>query len=69
MPICSLCGRRRHFRGTAPLHWPLVDAPGRLVELLGRQELERKRLEDGRALAIEQPGARWVGRGVGVRGR
>ncbi|KAI8472213.1 MAG: hypothetical protein J3K34DRAFT_519969 [Monoraphidium minutum] len=58
MAICSLCGRRRHFKGGAPLHWPLVDAPGRMLELLGRQELERKRLEDGRALLLALPGHR-----------
>lgn len=61
MAICSLCGRRRHYRGAAPLHWPLVDAPGRLAELLGRRELEAKRIEDGRArLLLAVTGQRWV---------
>lgn len=46
--------------GAVPLHWPLVDAPGRMVELLGRQELERKRIEDGRAHLITLPGHRWA---------
>ena len=66
MAICSLCTRRRHFRGATPLHWPLVDAPGRMLELLGRQELERKRLEDGRAYLLAQsPGG--CGRDVRCR--
>jgi len=61
MPICSFCGRRRHFRGALPLHWPMVNAPGRMLELLGRQELEKKRIEDGRAAVLEMEGFRGGG--------
>ena len=48
--------RAHWIRGAAPLHWPLVDAPGRMAELLGRQELERKRLEDGWSYLLTLPG-------------
>jgi hypothetical protein len=41
-------GRRRRPPGLVPPHWPLVDAPGSVAEALGKQEWERKRLEDGR---------------------
>ena len=33
-------------QGSIPLHWPLVNRPGLMLERLGRKELEAKRLED-----------------------
>ena len=33
-------------QGSSPLHWPLVAAPGLMLERLGRKEMEAKRLED-----------------------
>jgi hypothetical protein len=36
-----------------------------MVELLGKQELEKKRLEDGKAYMIQLPGYRYWG----ARGR
>jgi hypothetical protein len=41
-----------------PLHWPLVNAPGHMMEVLGRQELEKKRQEDGAAYLLSLPGYR-----------
>lgn len=43
------------------LHWPLVNAPGHMLELLAKQELERKRCEDAAAYELELPGHKWVG--------
>lgn len=34
------------LQGAWGSHWPLVNAPGSMAERLGRQEFERKRLED-----------------------
>ncbi|GLC41262.1 hypothetical protein PLESTB_001081600 [Pleodorina starrii] len=55
MPFCSFCARRQHWRGSHPLHWPLVVAPGSMLERLGRREMEAKRLEDDRRLASSDP--------------
>jgi DnaJ domain/B-box zinc finger len=56
--ICELCTRRQHWKGRVPLHWPLVHAPGRMVEVLGRRELEAKRLQDAAMHQSSQPGYR-----------
>eukprot|EP00775_Hariotina_reticulata_P011937 gene11937-12080_t len=58
MAICDFCTRRQHWKGGVPLHWPLVNAPNRLTEQLGKQELEVKRKEDGLAYKMRQPGYR-----------
>eukprot|EP00879_Flechtneria_rotunda_P012256 GHRR01012801.1.p1 GENE.GHRR01012801.1~~GHRR01012801.1.p1 ORF type:complete len:589 (+),score=229.63 GHRR01012801.1:1517-3283(+) len=58
MPICEFCTRRQHLKGSFPLHWPLVNSPGRMVEQLGKQELELKRKEDGQAYKASLPGYR-----------
>ncbi|KAF6254987.1 hypothetical protein COO60DRAFT_1641921 [Scenedesmus sp. NREL 46B-D3] len=58
MPICDFCTRRQHWKGDVPLHWPLVDSPGRLLQQLGQQELEAKRKEDGAAYLASLPGYR-----------
>ncbi|GIL50768.1 hypothetical protein Vafri_6909 [Volvox africanus] len=55
MPFCSFCARRQHWRGSHPLHWPLVVAHGSMLERLGRREMEAKRLEDDRRLAASNP--------------
>ena len=40
--ICSFCTLKRHWKGKFGLHWPMVDAPGSMVEQLGRKEMEKK---------------------------
>lgn len=49
------------LQGSVPLHWPLVNAPGRMVEQLGKQEFEQKRKEDALEYKKKQPGYRSVG--------
>ena len=44
-----------HWKGKFGLHWHLVNAPGKMAEQLGRRELETKRMEDARRLALEDP--------------
>ncbi|WIA39722.1 hypothetical protein OEZ86_005784 [Tetradesmus obliquus] len=58
MAICDFCTRRQHWKGDVPLHWPLVDSPGRLLQQLGQQELEAKRKQDGAAYLASLPGYR-----------
>ena len=55
MRICEFCTLKRHWKGKFGLHWPLVNAPGKMAEQLGRRELETKRMEDARRLALEDP--------------
>ncbi|KXZ42769.1 hypothetical protein GPECTOR_119g400 [Gonium pectorale] len=55
MPFCSFCARRQHWRGKHPMHWPVVSTPGAMLERLGRQEMEAKRLEDDRRLRAADP--------------
>lgn len=55
---CRCCCCCLLLQGSVPLHWPLVNAPGRMVEQLGRQELELKRKEDALEYKKRQPGYR-----------
>lgn len=48
------------LQGSVPLHWPLVNSPGRMIEQLGKQEFEQKRKEDALAYKKSQPGYRLV---------
>jgi len=45
------------LQGSVPLHWPLVNAPNRMVEQLGRQELEFE--AQGRWLGLQDAPA-WL---------
>jgi hypothetical protein len=54
--MCFVC--HALAQGAVPLHWPLVNAPGHMLEVLGRQELEKKRQEDGAAYLLSLPGYR-----------
>lgn len=58
MHICEFCTLKRHWKDGHPLHWPLVNKPGHMLEQLGRKEMEKKRLEDARRLELEDPNFR-----------
>ncbi|CAG9461576.1 unnamed protein product [Pedinophyceae sp. YPF-701] len=58
MPICDFCTRTRHWRGAWGLHWPTVDRPGMMLERLGKQEYEKKRIDDARRLTLADPNHR-----------
>ena len=56
--FCDFCTRKQHWKGKWPLHWPLVNTPGRMVEELGKRELEQKRIEDAKQMLLEDPNYR-----------
>ena len=57
MDICEFCTLKRHWKGTFPLHWPLINSD-HMKERLGKRELERKRIEDSKTLALQDPNFR-----------
>lgn len=57
MPICEFCTLKRHWRDGVPLHWPLVNSD-HMRERLARKELEKKRIDDAKRLALEDPNYR-----------
>lgn len=46
-------------QGSFPLHWPLVNSE-HMRDRLGQRELERKRIDDAKRLALQDPNHRWV---------
>ncbi|DBA99584.1 hypothetical protein WJX82_005130 [Trebouxia sp. C0006] len=52
MKICEFCTLKRHWKGSFPLHWPLVNS-NHMRTKLAKRELERKRIEDDHQLALE----------------
>lgn len=57
MPICEFCTLKRHWRDGVPLHWPLINSD-HMKERLAQRELEQKRLDDARRMALEDPNHR-----------
>ncbi|KAA6419415.1 MAG: hypothetical protein FRX49_10673, partial [Trebouxia sp. A1-2] len=57
MKICEFCTLKRHWKGSFPLHWPLVNS-NHMRTKLAKRELERKRIEDDHMLALEDPNFR-----------
>lgn len=55
--ICEFCTLKRHWRDGVPLHWPLVNSD-HMTERLARRELEKKRIDDAKRLALEDPNHR-----------
>ena len=58
LKFCDFCTRKQHWKGRWPLHWPMVNTPGRMVEELGRREMEKKRIEDAKLAMLEDPNFR-----------
>ncbi|KAL4457675.1 hypothetical protein ABPG75_012540 [Micractinium tetrahymenae] len=57
MRICEFCTLKRHWKGSFPLHWPLINSD-HMRDKLGKRELERKRVEDSEKLQLEDPNFR-----------
>jgi hypothetical protein len=57
MRICDFCTLKRHWKGAWPLHWPLINS-AHMRGRLARRELEQKRVEDAKRLALQDPSAR-----------
>ena len=58
MMFCDFCTRKQHWKGKYPLHWPLVNTPGKMIEELGKRELEQKKIEDAKKFLLEDPNYR-----------
>jgi HSP20 family molecular chaperone IbpA len=57
MEICEFCTLKRHWKGDFPLHWPLINSD-HMKERLAKRELEKKRIEDAKHLALQDPNYR-----------
>ncbi|KAL3154051.1 hypothetical protein ABBQ32_013597 [Trebouxia sp. C0010 RCD-2024] len=57
MQICEFCTLKRHWKGSFPLHWPLINSD-HMHTKLAKRELEKKRIEDDQRLALEHPNFR-----------
>ncbi|KAL3140047.1 hypothetical protein ABBQ38_004327 [Trebouxia sp. C0009 RCD-2024] len=57
MQICEFCTLKRHWKGSFPLHWPLINSDHMRTKL-AKRELEKKRIEDDQRLALEDPNFR-----------
>lgn len=54
MDICEFCTLKRHWKDGVPLHWPLINS-NHMAEKLAQRELEKKRIDDAKRLALEDP--------------
>lgn len=57
MHICEFCTLKRHWTDGVPLHWPLINSD-HMRERLAKRELEKKRIDDAKRLALEDPNHR-----------
>lgn len=57
MHICEFCTLKRHWKDGVPLHWPLINTD-HMSERLAKRDLEKKRLDDAKRLALEDPNYR-----------
>jgi len=58
LKFCDFCTRKQHWKGKWPLHWPMVNTPGKMMAELGKREMEKKRLEDAKVAMLEDPNYR-----------
>lgn len=58
MRQCDFCGRKQHWKGTHGLHWPMRNMPGMMSRKLAEKELEKKRIDDAKKLALADPNYR-----------
>ncbi|KAL6755817.1 hypothetical protein V8C86DRAFT_1811078 [Haematococcus lacustris] len=65
--ICEFCVRTPHAKGEVALHWPLINKPGSLLDRLGQQEFERKRLADAEEYEKKQPGYKSAAQRAAIR--
>lgn len=57
MHICEFCTLKQHWKDGVPLHWPLINSD-HMRERLAKQELEKKRIDDAKLTALEDPNHR-----------
>lgn len=57
MHICEFCTLKRHWKDGIALHWPLINSD-HMRERLAKRELEKKRVDDAKRLALEDPNHR-----------
>ena len=57
MQICEFCTLKRHWKDGVPLHWPLINSD-HMHERLAKRDLEKKRIDDAKRLALEDPNHR-----------
>lgn len=55
--FCDFCERKRHWKGRFGLHWPVVNVPC-VRDEVAKKQLEAKRVEDAKRLALEDPNFR-----------
>lgn len=57
MDICEFCTLKRHWKDGVPLHWPLINS-NHMAQRLAEKDLEKKRIEDAKLLALQDPNHR-----------
>ena len=55
---CDFCGRKQHWKGAFGLHWPMHNVPGMMAKKLAERQLEKKRVDDAKRLALADPNHR-----------